>query len=89
MVVGAVVCSVCSAVVASPSPVSAVRMQASIWSSSSVLSQLWAGRLPPAFAPLFALRNHAYSNILKILQPKKGKFLDNKNQIFFIFLLKT
>ena len=29
-----------------------------------------------------ALRKHAYSNILKILPPKKGKFSDN---FFFIF----
>ena len=39
---------------------------------------------------LISLRKHAYSNILKILQPKK----ENKNQIkdsniFFIFLVKN
>ena len=31
----------------------------------------------------------AYSNILKVLQPKKGIFSDKKNLIFFIFLLET
>ena len=38
-----------------------------------------------------SLRNHVYSNILKILKQKKGKFSDKKksNLIFFIFLLKT
>ena len=35
-----------------------------------------------------ALRKHAYLNTLIILQPKKGKFPDNKS-IFFIYLLKT
>ena len=34
------------------------------------------------------LRKYTYSNILKILQPKKGKFSDKKDLIFFIFLLK-
>ena len=36
-----------------------------------------------------ALQKHAYSNMLKILKPKKGFFSDEKNLIFFIFLLKT
>ena len=35
------------------------------------------------------LRKHAYSNILKILQPKKGKFSDKTILIVFIFFLKT
>ena len=34
---------------------------------------------------MYPLRKHAYSNILKILQPKKGKFSDKKILIFFIF----
>ena len=34
------------------------------------------------------LRKHAYSNILKILQPKNENF-QIKILIFFIFLLKT
>ena len=29
------------------------------------------------------LRKHAYSNILKILQPKKGKFSDKKKSDIF------
>ena len=33
-------------------------------------------------------KKHAYSNILKILQPKNGLFSDKKILIFFIFLLK-
>ena len=36
-----------------------------------------------------ALRKHAYSNILNILQPKKWKIFRYKVLIFFIFLLKT
>ena len=28
---------------------------------------------------IFSLRKHAYSNILKILHPKKEKFLTDKN----------
>ena len=39
---------------------------------------------PPT--PRDPLRKHAYSNILKFLQVKKGKFSDKK---FLIFLLKT
>ena len=35
------------------------------------------------------IRKHAYSNILKILQPKMENFLIKKNLIFFVFLLKT
>ena len=35
------------------------------------------------------LRNHAYSNILKVLQPNNETFQKKKNLIFFIFLLKT
>ena len=35
-----------------------------------------------------SLRKHSYSNILKILQPKKENFLI-KILIFFILLLKT
>ena len=31
----------------------------------------------------FSLRKHAYSNILKILPPKKWKFLDKKNSDIF------
>ena len=38
---------------------------------------------------LISLRKHAYSYILTILQPKKRKFSDKKNTIFFIFLFKT
>ena len=38
---------------------------------------------------LQTLRKHAYSNTLKNLQPKKGKFSDKKILIFFIFFLKT
>ena len=34
-----------------------------------------------AFNPL---QNHTYSNILKILQPKKGKFSDKNSDIFHI-----
>ena len=30
------------------------------------------------------LRKHAYSNILKILQPEKGKFSDKNSDIFHI-----
>ena len=30
-----------------------------------------------------SLRKHAYSNILKTLQPKKGNFLDKKNSDIF------
>ena len=36
-----------------------------------------------------SLRKHAYSNILKILQPKKKENFQIKILIFFIFLLKT
>ena len=36
-----------------------------------------------------ALRKHSYSNILKILRPKKENFQIKKIPIFFIFLLKT
>ena len=43
-------------------------------------------RLVHVLSPL--LRKHAYSNILKTLQPKKGKF-QIKILMFFIFLLKT
>ena len=32
----------------------------------------------------FTLRKHAYSNILKILQPKTGKFPDKNYDIFHI-----
>ena len=32
----------------------------------------------------YAFRKHAYSNILKILQPKKGKFSDKNSDIFHI-----
>ena len=32
---------------------------------------------------------HAYSNILKSLQPNEENFHMKKNLIFFIFLLKT
>ena len=32
----------------------------------------------------FTLRKHAYSNILKILQPKRGKFSDKNSDIFHI-----
>ena len=39
--------------------------------------------------PRMPLRKHAYSNILKILQPKKGKFSDKNSDIFHIFFLKT
>ena len=35
-----------------------------------------------------ALRKHAYSNILKILQPKTGKFSD-KNSDIFIFQISA
>ena len=35
-----------------------------------------------------SLRQHAYSNILKILQPKTENF-QTKIMIFFLFLLKT
>ena len=35
------------------------------------------------------LRKRAYSNILKILPPKKENFQIKKNLIFFLFLLKT
>ena len=31
-----------------------------------------------------SLRKHAYSNILKILQPKRGKFSDKNSDIFHI-----
>ena len=31
-----------------------------------------------------SLRKHAYSNILKILQPKKGEFSDKNSDIFHI-----
>ena len=38
----------------------------------------------------YTLRKHAYSNILKILQPKKENFqIKKRSNIFFIFLLKT
>ena len=37
----------------------------------------------------FHYENDAYSNILKILQPKKGKKSDKKILIFFIFVFKT
>ena len=37
---------------------------------------------------MMTLRKHAYSNILKFLQPKTDFFLDKK-LMFFIFLLKT
>ena len=33
---------------------------------------------------LISLRKHAYSNILKILQPKKGKFFIKNSDIFLI-----
>ena len=33
---------------------------------------------------LLSLRKHAYSNILKIVQPKTGKFLDKTYDIFHI-----
>ena len=33
---------------------------------------------------LSTLQKHAYSNILKILQPKKGKFSDKNSDIFHI-----
>ena len=36
-----------------------------------------------------SLRKHAYSNILKFLQPKKKENFQIKTLIFFIFLLKT
>ena len=36
-----------------------------------------------------ALRKHAYSNIVKISQPKKKRKSDKGILIFFIFLLKT
>ena len=36
-----------------------------------------------------SLRKHAYSNILKILQPRKENFQMKNSDIFFIFLLKT
>ena len=32
----------------------------------------------------YPFRKHAYSNILKILQPKKGKFSDKNSDIFHI-----
>ena len=31
---------------------------------------------------VLSLRKYTYSNILKILQPKKGKFLDKRSDIF-------
>ena len=34
--------------------------------------------------PHITLRKHAYSNILKILQPKRGKFSDKNSDIFHI-----
>ena len=36
-----------------------------------------------------SLRKHAYSNILKILQPKKKNFQIKKNLYFFTFLLEN
>ena len=41
-----------------------------------------------SFSP-FTLRKHAYSNILKILPPKKWNFSDKKFWYFFSILLKT
>ena len=40
------------------------------------------------FTIFFSLRKHAYSNILKILQPEKENF-QKKIPIFFIFFLET
>ena len=40
-----------------------------------------------AFPGFFPLQKHAYSNILKILQPRKESFQIKKSDIF-IFLLK-
>ena len=37
----------------------------------------------------YALRKHAYSNILKFSPPKNWKILDKKTLTFFIFLLKN
>ena len=37
---------------------------------------------------IFTLRKHAYSNILKILQPKTGKFSDKKFTYFSYFCSK-
>ena len=34
--------------------------------------------------PKYSLRKHAYSNILKILQPKKGNISDKNTDIFHI-----
>ena len=36
-----------------------------------------------------SLRKHAYSNIMKIIQPKKENFQLKKKLIFFLFMLKT
>ena len=36
-----------------------------------------------------SLPKHAYSNILKILQQKKGNFSDKKNLIFFHISAQT
>ena len=45
---------------------------------------MYSNRLPSKKCLLFSLRIHAYSNILKILQPKKENFQIKNFDIFHI-----
>ena len=56
-----------------------------VWSRPTLLADALCSK-PGVY---MLLRKHAYSNILKILQPKKENFQIKNSDFFFIFLLKT
>ena len=62
-----------------------------IWSGSYTVLHSASGYTWQTVSLFLSLQKHAYSNILKILQPKKKKrkFSYKNILIFFIFLLKT